>query len=463
MISQGKQVEQQKTTIQQTDLLSLPANPDEKAADYIVADQHGNADLFDVLLNKYQLPGDRIFIAGDIIDRGPGSVNIIRAMVENSKDPGKRKIYCVRGNHEDMCGDSIDALTSLASIHLFGHPNTGEYSRDIYLLNLYVLSQYWADDPEMEAILKNSVFKYFLDSALEIGKTIFDERMSKFENHASMTMDEKVVCLKEHTRMIDGLEKIHGNFSSIYAAISCHQDENNGGQWLINLFLKECNDSTIFAAANGMVGFADHSDVAMIRDYLRSLPYIIRVDGKIPFFIVHADMPISEAVFFQLLASGEGLSPSQKDYAMWARARDADIKIVKIKGRDKYSVLAITGHTIDGGVRMNMNTVDTDVMAYVRNCAIVIKMPACEVEMLTKDKDVEVDATVLRIALQVQRQLNKQPALAAIRVKQERVRARVAKMSQSPGLFQEAPQNDGEVKPKSVATPPNSERLIKKP
>lgn len=61
---------------------------------YVIGDIHGCFDTFMALLKK--LPDDaKICLAGDLIDRGPKSRQVVQYVIDNDID-------CVQGNHEDM-------------------------------------------------------------------------------------------------------------------------------------------------------------------------------------------------------------------------------------------------------------------------------------------------------------------------------------------------------------------------
>lgn len=64
---------------------------------YIIGDIHGCFDTFMALLKK--LPKDaKICLAGDLIDRGPKSKEVVQYVIDNDID-------CVKGNHEEMMVD----------------------------------------------------------------------------------------------------------------------------------------------------------------------------------------------------------------------------------------------------------------------------------------------------------------------------------------------------------------------
>ena len=75
------------------DIQFLPGNT--TGHDYIIGDIHGCSELLSQALNLLG-PNDRLFIVGDLIDRGPDSLGVLR-IVQN--DP---RVHVVRGNHEDV-------------------------------------------------------------------------------------------------------------------------------------------------------------------------------------------------------------------------------------------------------------------------------------------------------------------------------------------------------------------------
>lgn len=80
----------------------------------IIGDIHGCHKQLIELLEK--LPDDiaRVYSVGDLIDRGPGSKQVVQEMID-------RKVRCVRGNHEDMCIDYAMGI--------------GEYDDGLFLMN----------------------------------------------------------------------------------------------------------------------------------------------------------------------------------------------------------------------------------------------------------------------------------------------------------------------------------------
>ncbi len=91
------------------DILVLEENTVGK--DYIIADLHGNAKCLDSALAVLK-EGDRLFIAGDLTDRGEESCRVISLIADyQAKHPNS--LYVVMGNHELSNLDAIQALADL--------------------------------------------------------------------------------------------------------------------------------------------------------------------------------------------------------------------------------------------------------------------------------------------------------------------------------------------------------------
>ena len=91
------------------DILVISEN--KKGDDHIIGDLHGNFALLDTVLNSLN-PDDRLFIVGDLVDRGKDSLGVVLKIIEfQIKHPGK--LFVIKGNHEDMCLQAIAALKKL--------------------------------------------------------------------------------------------------------------------------------------------------------------------------------------------------------------------------------------------------------------------------------------------------------------------------------------------------------------
>ncbi|MCH7321974.1 serine/threonine protein phosphatase [Solibacillus sp. MA9] len=67
---------------------------------FVVSDIHGHYKHFEELLT-YWNPEDILVILGDLIDRGPQSLQVIEKVIELKQSYGDNVVF-VKGNHEDM-------------------------------------------------------------------------------------------------------------------------------------------------------------------------------------------------------------------------------------------------------------------------------------------------------------------------------------------------------------------------
>ena len=84
-------------------------SPNKIGRDFIVGDIHGHFKLLELLLKKSSFDGsvDRIFSVGDLIDRGPDSIDVMVWLQ-------KPWFHAVRGNHEQMVIDCVSGNGDIA-------------------------------------------------------------------------------------------------------------------------------------------------------------------------------------------------------------------------------------------------------------------------------------------------------------------------------------------------------------
>lgn len=70
---------------------------------YLMSDIHGRFDKFEKALEKWNTD-DTLLVMGDLIDRGPQSLEVVRKCMELKKEYGD-KVVILKGNHEEMFCD----------------------------------------------------------------------------------------------------------------------------------------------------------------------------------------------------------------------------------------------------------------------------------------------------------------------------------------------------------------------
>lgn len=83
--------------------------PNKTGRDFVVGDIHGHFELLRHLLKKsdFNTHQDRVFSVGDLIDRGPDSVEVLSWLQEPW-------FHAVRGNHEQMLIDCVSGQGDIA-------------------------------------------------------------------------------------------------------------------------------------------------------------------------------------------------------------------------------------------------------------------------------------------------------------------------------------------------------------
>ena len=110
---------------------SLPLN--NRGRDFVVGDVHGHAVLLDRLLEAvhFDPAGDRLIALGDLIDRGPESLELLTRV---ERLPW---FHSLRGNHEAMLKDSLSNVMSA----LLWYRNGGKWGQEIPEPTLHALAK----------------------------------------------------------------------------------------------------------------------------------------------------------------------------------------------------------------------------------------------------------------------------------------------------------------------------------
>ena len=80
-------------------------------AHYVISDIHGEADRFQKMLELIEFTDkDTLYVLGDVIDRGPDGVEVLRRIKETPN------MHMILGNHEDMCLRYYSAHATMVDI-----------------------------------------------------------------------------------------------------------------------------------------------------------------------------------------------------------------------------------------------------------------------------------------------------------------------------------------------------------
>ena len=93
---------------------------------YLLADIHGRKEKFKRILEKINLRAeDKLFILGDVIDRGPDGITLLQEIIVNPQ------IILLLGNHEHMMREALEHPNSEMDLHRW-YSNGGRVTHNAY-------------------------------------------------------------------------------------------------------------------------------------------------------------------------------------------------------------------------------------------------------------------------------------------------------------------------------------------
>ncbi|MEK4426466.1 metallophosphoesterase family protein [Solibacillus sp. FSL K6-1523] len=95
---------------------------------FIISDIHGMYQQFEQLIKKWDMES-KFVILGDMVDRGPQSLHVIRKVMDLKRTYGQQVIVC-KGNHEEMF---LNYLSSPEANKEFYFRNGGRQTMDSFL------------------------------------------------------------------------------------------------------------------------------------------------------------------------------------------------------------------------------------------------------------------------------------------------------------------------------------------
>ncbi len=299
--------------------------------DLIIGDIHGNKTALESVIQRLG-EHDRLFLVGDLTDRGKDSPGVIKTIIDfQQKNPGR--LHVIRGNHETMCLDSIAGLEILAK-------NLKEIGRKEKTVSL------------LDDISKKS------------NKDLEKQYGNKWEMVSNVAMH--------------GSARNGGDW-----LVRLFRNELESGKITVN-------------QENGKVTYHENSEIKMIKDFMNQLPYIIHAEGNKPFNVAHADMPFNDNELQKRIKNKTfSLTAEEKIYATWAREGSKNNPIQN-SGRNNLSTTTYVGHSIIayGGtpVVRRTNTIDLDIEASTKNCFLVANHTQGKCDFIGISPDVEKEA-----------------------------------------------------------------------
>lgn len=267
-----------------------------KGKDYIAGDVHGCYSQLKALLEKLKSE-DRLFLVGDLFDRGPESYKVFQALKivnKHRKAAGlPPQIYVVKGNHE------VEFLV-LHAIHARYLQEAEAYNKSRQELALLV--QAYNEKPKVEGPVSSQV--------------------------SQAELKERNMKLHERYKDVMQLEVLYKDLEKSYL-------NKMGGAWITPLKQEQLDE---------------------IAAYLKEFPYIYHVKGKRPFNVVHADLPCYYKELLQRIAANNlALSAEEKEHAAFARS-----EMMAGKAKEPQAAPTYCGHSPQRGARLETQHFNLD-------------------------------------------------------------------------------------------------------
>lgn len=149
----------------------------------------------------------------------------------------------------------------------------------------------------------------------------------------------KPIIEKNEKRAKQGLEPlplriyaIRGNHEEMFLGFmeaKAKSEENKSEEWKKHSFLLP-NNGGIWVEKKE----TKKEDLLKVQKYFESLPYIIHVNGKKPFTVAHAIMPMSiNQLHKKIQLNDFNLNPFEKSFVTWARFKASDPNLIDVNSR----------------------------------------------------------------------------------------------------------------------------------
>lgn len=178
----------------------------------VIGDIHGVFDTFMELLKKIP-EGDIIVCAGDFIDRGPKSKEVIQYLIDHPE------IKCVQGNHENMC--YTDILSDTPKTPFDGEwlayqakETLQSYKREDGIVDMDLLREHAKWMKSLPYYLEFHEYKDKLDRHLVVSHASLGSTWhfkDKIEDHRHHTFLNNCIWNRDPPRYLDNIYNVFGH------------------------------------------------------------------------------------------------------------------------------------------------------------------------------------------------------------------------------------------------------------
>ncbi|KTD68207.1 Serine/threonine-protein phosphatase 2 [Legionella steelei] len=203
-MARDKVVQSTRKSLPQQDIAVLPENVLGK--DILVGDLHGNDEMLMLLISSLE-DNDRLIIVGDLTDRGKGSLDVVKTIIEfnrQRKKAGLPEIQVIRGNHESIFLDYYHGKSK----HLLNKDIGGHWALDCSPKDLKLVADFYSSLPYIVHVEGADPF-----NVVHADMPITDEDLlERIRNHQFMLSDTEkhhATWAREHVDILGTGRDIH--------------------------------------------------------------------------------------------------------------------------------------------------------------------------------------------------------------------------------------------------------------
>ncbi|MDR3477614.1 MAG: metallophosphoesterase [Gammaproteobacteria bacterium] len=364
-----------------------------KGEDYFIGDLHGRFDLLSLVLAKMRAE-DRLFLVGDLTDRGPDSYKVIECIFFQGMKNAKPKVYTVRGNHEEVFLAFANAREYITSHYPI---DTSDFRHQAAA---YLKTLYHTYDIKREALInkKNErkeaakEFALIQEKLNEISEGyIHTNHMDDLQGVIDLSSDQ--MFKQANQTIIKAYETAEAVIESIKKAVFVADNECLQAALAYESYkekydiykharfnLLRFDNPAAFGRSALWVDELTNDQLHTAIFAISHLPYIITSPQ---FNVVHADLPFSDVHLQRKITTADfSLSDAEKNYAIWARLTESFVLIDREKVAASGDRYTICGHTIAEGLREFSKHINLDYGAFESNCIGVLNLKRFTIEVI---------------------------------------------------------------------------------